>query len=60
MSSQELDSLQKSSSPTAVGAYERPSITPIGNLHDLLAFTEGSRADDPQEGCTPGSGEEAC
>lgn len=40
----------------AEGDYERPQLTPIGNLHDLLAFESGSQCD---EGHGPASGTDA-
>jgi hypothetical protein len=37
------------------GAYERPELTPIGNLHDLLAAVTGSQCD----GTGPASGSDS-
>ena len=34
-------------------SYERPSLTPVGNLNDLLA-AGGTQNADPGPSCTPG------
>jgi hypothetical protein len=42
-----------------VEGYERPELTPIGNLHDLLARDTGSQCDESNNPAT-GSDMTAC
>ena len=48
----QLDGKELSVGEGTNGGYERPELTPIGNLHDLLAAETGSQCD----GTGPGSG----
>ena len=47
---------EKDKSVGTEGGYERPALTPIGNLHDLLATDTGSQCDgggQPTSGTDP-------